>query len=182
MSQQLILSFMAVKTGSPISKLILLKLADNADSRGVCFPSCDYLARYCEISLRTVKSHIKTLEKDGFITRINRFDNRGRQRSNLYQLRIPENCHVEPCYSCTGEDAAAAPAEDDRAAHITGHKEKDLQKAGSLRHRQASSASDTQPGITDKALEKYRNSGKKHPIERHIQHMLRQHKCSVTGR
>ena len=86
---------MAVKTGSPISKLILLKLADNAESHGVCFPSCEYLAQYCEISLRKVKSHLKTLEQDGFIKRIQRFDKKGRQRSYLYQLRIPNHSHVE---------------------------------------------------------------------------------------
>ena len=47
MCVSLILSFIPLKTGSPISKLVLLKLADNADARGVCFPSLSYLAQYC---------------------------------------------------------------------------------------------------------------------------------------
>ena len=55
MCVSLILSFIPLKTGSPISKLVLLKLADNADARGVCFPSFNYLAQYCEVSVRTVK-------------------------------------------------------------------------------------------------------------------------------
>lgn len=103
MSQQLITSIMSVKTGSPISKLILLKLADNADCHNLCFPSCHYLALHCEISLRTVKSHLNLLERNGFIKRIQRFDKKGRQRSNLYQLHIPENCHIEQGNSYTRE-------------------------------------------------------------------------------
>ncbi len=130
MSQQLILSYMAVKTGSPISKLILLKLADNADSHGVCFPSCEYLAQYCEISLRTVKSHLYTLEKGGFIKRIQRFDKKGRQRSNLYQLRIPDHRHIEQGNSYTREGDQVTFTEGDRTAHIIDQKEKDLQEGG----------------------------------------------------
>ncbi len=95
MCVSLILSFMPLKTGSPISKLVLLKLADNADARGVCFPSLNYLAQYCEVSLRTVTRHVSELEKQGFLQRIKRFDDSGRQRSNLYQLRVPEGCHIE---------------------------------------------------------------------------------------
>lgn len=97
MCVSLILSFIPIKTGSPISKLVLLKLADNADARGVCFPSLSYLAQYCEVSVRTVKRHINELEKQGFVERIKRFDGSGRQRSNLYQLRLPSEgtCHIE---------------------------------------------------------------------------------------
>ncbi|SBS37118.1 hypothetical protein VTO7225_02641 [Vibrio toranzoniae] len=74
MCVSLILSFIPLKTGSPISKLVLLKLADNADARGVCFPSLNYLAQYCEVSVRTVKRHLNELEKQGFVKRIKRFD------------------------------------------------------------------------------------------------------------
>ncbi|WP_434762331.1 helix-turn-helix domain-containing protein [Vibrio fortis] len=95
MCVSLILSFIPLKTGSPISKLVLLKLADNADARGVCFPSLSYLAQYCEVSVRTVKRHINELEKQGFVKRIKRFDDSGRQRSNLYQLRLPSESHIE---------------------------------------------------------------------------------------
>ncbi|WP_299685969.1 helix-turn-helix domain-containing protein [uncultured Vibrio sp.] len=95
MCVSLILSFIPLKTGSPISKLVLLKLADNADARGVCFPSLNYLAQYCEVSVRTVKRHVNELERQGFVKRIKRFDDSGRQRSNLYQLRLPNGCHIE---------------------------------------------------------------------------------------
>ncbi|MFS1899401.1 helix-turn-helix domain-containing protein [Vibrio cyclitrophicus] len=95
MCVSLILSFIPLKTGSPISKLVLLKLADNADARGVCFPSLNYLAQYCEVSVRTVKRHVNELERQGFVKRIKRFDDSGRQRSNLYQLRLPSGNHIQ---------------------------------------------------------------------------------------
>ncbi|OEE90355.1 helix-turn-helix domain-containing protein [Vibrio crassostreae] len=95
MCVSLILSFIPLKTGSPISKLVLLKLADNADARGVCFPSLNYLAQYCEVSVRTVKRHVNELEKQGFVKRIKRFDDSGRQRSNIYQLRLPSDSHIQ---------------------------------------------------------------------------------------
>ncbi|MDH5881567.1 helix-turn-helix domain-containing protein [Vibrio sp. S/42/10] len=95
MCVSLILSFIPLKTGSPISKLVLLKLADNADARGVCFPSLNYLAQYCEVSVRTVKRHVNELERQGFVKRIKRFDDSGRQRSNLYQLRLPSGSHIQ---------------------------------------------------------------------------------------
>ncbi|MFA0075115.1 helix-turn-helix domain-containing protein [Vibrio cyclitrophicus] len=95
MCVSLILSFIPLKTGSPISKLVLLKLADNADARGVCFPSLNYLAQYCEVSVRTVKRHVNELERQGFVKRVKRFDDSGRQRSNLYQLRLPNGNHIQ---------------------------------------------------------------------------------------
>ncbi|CAH7395197.1 conserved hypothetical protein [Vibrio chagasii] len=149
MCVSLILSFMPLKTGSPISKLVLLKLADNADARGVCFPSLNYLAQYCEVSLRTVTRHVNELEKKGFLQRIKRFDDSGRQRSNLYQLRVPEGCHIEQCdlthdisqpaavpvmepvanhnpntdQSDTHQEANRSNTESDPLAHIISHKE-----------------------------------------------------------
>lgn len=110
MCVSLILSFIPLKTGSPISKLVLLKLADNADARGVCFPSLNYLAQYCEVSVRTVKRHINELEKQGFVKRIKRFDDSGRQRSNIYQLRLPNGNHIQ---QADLDQAARALAQED---------------------------------------------------------------------
>ena len=148
MCVSLILSFIPLKTSSPISKLVLLKLADNADARGVCFPSLNYLAQYCEVSVRTVKRHLNELEKQGFVKRIKRFDNKGRQRSNLYQLRLPNGCHIEQSdldrsdvdkaesekpeldpslpqsdHSDTHQGDLRSNTESDRPAHIIFHKE-----------------------------------------------------------
>ncbi|WP_439145983.1 helix-turn-helix domain-containing protein [Vibrio sp.] len=145
MCVSLILSFIPLKTGSPISKLVLLKLADNADARGVCFPSLNYLAQYCEVSVRTVKRHVNELEKQGFVTRIKRFDDSGRQRSNLYQLRLPSDSHIQQSdldlkdqtdlnhatveqvqktdHSDTHQGDSRSNTESDHPAHIIFHKE-----------------------------------------------------------
>ncbi|WP_117232517.1 helix-turn-helix domain-containing protein [Vibrio maerlii] len=141
MSVPLILAFMPLKTGSATSKLILLKMADNADARGVCFPSSEYLAQYCEVSLRTVKRHLIALEQQGFIRRVKRFDERGRQRSILYQLRMPEGMHMEQSdiesesnktphfkkeewsQSDTHQGDRVTSTEGDTVAHITCHLE-----------------------------------------------------------
>ncbi|MCG9639526.1 helix-turn-helix domain-containing protein [Vibrio sp. Isolate34] len=136
MCVSLILSFMPMKTGSPISKLVLLKLADNADARGVCFPSLNYLAQYCEVSVRTVKRHVNELEKQGFVKRIKRFDDSGRQRSNIYQLRLPGGCHIEQAdlnqadrgldqtdHSDTPLGDSRSNTESDHLSHIIFHKE-----------------------------------------------------------
>ncbi|MEZ8353623.1 helix-turn-helix domain-containing protein [Vibrio splendidus] len=103
---------MPLKTGSPISKLVLLKLADNADARGVCFPSLNYLAQYCEVSVRTVKRHVNELERQGFVKRIKRFDDSGRQRSNIYQLRLPSGSHIQQ--ADLDQNEQAGPAQVDR--------------------------------------------------------------------
>ena len=86
MCVSLTLSFIPLKTGSPICKLVLLKLADNADACGVCFPSLNYLAQYCEVSVRAVKRHVNELEKQGFVKRIKRFDDSG---------RLPSDSHIQ---------------------------------------------------------------------------------------
>ena len=124
MCVSLILSFIPLKTGSPISKLVLLKLADNADARGVCFPSLNYLAQYCEVSVRTVKRHVNELEKQGFVKRIKRFDDSGRQRSNIYQLRLPNDSHIQQAdLSDTPLGDTRSTTEGDHLAHIIFHKE-----------------------------------------------------------
>ena len=136
MCVSLILSFIPLKTGSPISKLVLLKLADNADARGVCFPSLNYLAQYCEVSVRTVKRHVNELEKQGFVKRIKRFDDSGRQRSNIYQLRLPSDSHIQQAdlgqadrgldqtdHSDTPLGDSRSNTESDHPAHIIFHKE-----------------------------------------------------------
>lgn len=48
----------------------------------------------------------------------------------MYQLRIPENCHIEQCNSYTQEGDHLASAGGDQTAHINDQKEKDLQEGG----------------------------------------------------
>jgi len=74
------------KTGSPISKLVLLKLADAAnDSDGQCWPSRATIAEECELSFESVKRHIKLLADQGLLEVYHRKLS-SVHSSNLYRL------------------------------------------------------------------------------------------------
>lgn len=60
---------MNIKVGNPLTKLIFVKLADNANDEGVCRLSCQHIAEQFEISKDSVMSHILQLEKDGLLRR-----------------------------------------------------------------------------------------------------------------
>ena len=77
------------KIGNPARKLVLLKLADQANDNGLCWPSYATIASACEVDRRTVIRHIKQLEKDGFL-RVEKTYNKdaGKNYSNRYHLTI----------------------------------------------------------------------------------------------
>ncbi|BGI53022.1 MAG: hypothetical protein HamCj_13750 [Candidatus Hamiltonella defensa (Ceratovacuna japonica)] len=55
-----------ISVGHPIRKLILLKLAHDADEKGEC-TSIPCLAQYCETTDRTAQKHLKVLVSEGFV-------------------------------------------------------------------------------------------------------------------
>ena len=63
MSMRLMVQAMNCEVGNPARKLVLLKLADNANDDGICFPSYQYIADKCEMSKRSAISHIDDLIK-----------------------------------------------------------------------------------------------------------------------
>jgi hypothetical protein len=67
------------------AKLVLLKLADNADAAGLAWPSVRYISRKTGLSERTIRSCLRYLEKRGFITTQAQISRRG-QGSNRYIL------------------------------------------------------------------------------------------------
>jgi hypothetical protein len=75
-------------TGSPAAKLVLVKLADNANEQGVCWPSIDLMVSHTELAQSTVYKHLAALEAMGLIlpTEIMR---KG-QVVKAYQLTLPE--------------------------------------------------------------------------------------------
>lgn len=81
---------MSVKVGSPLRKLVLIKLADNANDKGECWPSYGHVAEQCECSKSSVKEHIAALIKMGFISKENRLGvNNGKgNTSNVYYLTL----------------------------------------------------------------------------------------------
>lgn len=90
MSMTLMARAMAIKTGNPIRKLVLIKLADNANDNGECWPSYQHIADHCECSRSAVRSHIDALIGMGVLTKENRIGiNNGKgNTSNVYYLNL----------------------------------------------------------------------------------------------
>lgn len=87
MSMTLMVAAMNAKVGNPLRKLVLIKLADNANDYGECWPSYQHIADHCEIARSTVKNHVRELEKSGFLVREYRRDGKI-NRSNVFHLTI----------------------------------------------------------------------------------------------
>ena len=56
------------ETKSPVSKLVLLMVANYADEKGESYPSQEHLAKLCQCTRVSVNRHIKELEKQGFLS------------------------------------------------------------------------------------------------------------------
>lgn len=80
---------MNCKVGNPARKLVLLKLADNANDDGICFPSYQYIADKCEMTRRSAISHIECLIKMGLVSKKER-KNKDGSISNLYFLHLEQ--------------------------------------------------------------------------------------------
>lgn len=87
MSLMMMTEAFKVKVGNPARKLVLVKLADNANDQGECWPSYGHIAKECEMGKSTVRAHIKALQDAGFLTIKNRRNGELNQ-SNLYQLTL----------------------------------------------------------------------------------------------
>jgi hypothetical protein len=90
MSMNLMAKAMSIKVGNPLRKLVLIKLADNANDNGECWPSYQHIADHCECSKSAVKDHIAALIKLGFMRKENRIGvNNGKgNTSNVYYLNL----------------------------------------------------------------------------------------------
>lgn len=83
MSMLLMVKAMQVKVGNPLRKLVLIKLADNANDNGECWPSYQHIADQCEISRRSVMVHVDGLCDMGLLRKEYRPGPKG-NTSNLY--------------------------------------------------------------------------------------------------
>ncbi|EKO3894350.1 helix-turn-helix domain-containing protein [Vibrio metschnikovii] len=86
MSMELMVKAMKCKVGNPLRKLVLIKLADNANDQGECWPSYQYIADQCEISKRSVISHIDKLIKSGILRKEIRKGGVKGNSSNIYVI------------------------------------------------------------------------------------------------
>ena len=97
MSMTLMAKAMGIKVGSHLRKLVLIKLADNANDKGECWPSYQHVADQCECSKSAVKNHIAALVALGLLVKENRLGvNNGKgNTSNLYCLTLSSPVSAE---------------------------------------------------------------------------------------
>lgn len=90
MSMNLMAKAMSIKVGNPLRKLVLIKLSDNANDKGECWPSYQHIADHCECSKTAVRNHIDALEMMGLLKRENRIGvaNGKGNTSNVYYLNL----------------------------------------------------------------------------------------------
>jgi hypothetical protein len=108
MSMELMVKAMKAKVGNPLRKLVLLKLADNANDQGECWPSYNYIAEQCEMSRRSVMDHVKKLELSGFLRREYRKGVKGNS-SNVFHLNFDEKSGLGGESPALGGESAALP-------------------------------------------------------------------------
>lgn len=87
MSMLLTAQALKIKVGNAAKKFVLVKLADNANDDGICWPSYEHIAEMCEMSRRTVIRHIADLEEMGLVSVRSRKGAKGND-SNVYQLHL----------------------------------------------------------------------------------------------
>ncbi|MBG6243291.1 MAG: helix-turn-helix domain-containing protein [Candidatus Symbiopectobacterium sp. Dall1.0] len=120
MSMSLMAKAMSIKVGNPLRKLVLLKLADNANDKGEAWPSIPHIAQQCEMAERTVQGHVQSLQKSGFLWIEKRKGSNGINQSNIYHLTLEKGeeesrkCGEFPAPS---DGATAAPYGESPAPH-----------------------------------------------------------------
>ncbi|EAZ8964779.1 helix-turn-helix domain-containing protein [Salmonella enterica] len=103
MSMNLMAKAMSIKVGNPLRKLVLIKLSDNANDEGECWPSYQHIADQCEVSRSTVKSHIRALEDMGLLKR--EFRRKGElNQSNVFYLTLDNAQQIPPESGGAGAD------------------------------------------------------------------------------
>ncbi|HEJ7869746.1 TPA: helix-turn-helix domain-containing protein [Serratia marcescens] len=112
MSMILMATAMKIKVGNPLRKLVLIKMADNANDDGECWPSYQHIADHCECSKSAVKAHITALITMGLLSKENRLgSNNGKgNTSNIYQLTLGNPVSSESTAPVAGKSIAPMPS------------------------------------------------------------------------
>jgi hypothetical protein len=87
MSMMLMVKAMTLKLGNPLRKLVLIKLCDQANDDGECWPSLAAISEACEATPRAVQAHLSEMEKMGVLSIQPRYVD-GRQTSNVYKINL----------------------------------------------------------------------------------------------
>lgn len=92
MSNALITKAFEFDTGSSVTKIVLVKLCDNASDEGFCWPSQDKIAAHCNLTKKSVITHINKLIDMGLLKKTNRFQD-NKQKSNMYEISFRGESH-----------------------------------------------------------------------------------------
>ena len=136
MSIKMILHALETKVGSTASKMVLIKLCDQANDDGECWPSITSIARHCEMSRRSVINHLNKLADDGFIERSHRADKSGRTTSNTYRIILSasaESAYADEKSAHASADPARASAKSAPSASAKSARTQGAESARSLR-------------------------------------------------
>lgn len=77
---------------SASTKLVLLALNSHVNRLGAsCFPSYSRLMEFTSLKRSSVIEHINIAEEQGWLKRVKRFGDDGKQRSNLFHLQVPHH-------------------------------------------------------------------------------------------
>lgn len=75
---------------TPTQKLVLLKLADNANDDGMCWPSKRYMTEHTGLSASAIKDAIRSLEEAGHVRIERRHGEGGVSLPNRYHLAVTQ--------------------------------------------------------------------------------------------
>ena len=86
MSIKIISWALDVPTRTPSIKLVLIKLADNANDEGIAWPSINHISAQTGLSVRAIQYALRWLEKQNLIIRNEKFAENGRQLTPVYKI------------------------------------------------------------------------------------------------
>ena len=110
MSVEHLTAVMKLPVSSPGEKLLLLIFANYADELGRSYPSQKTLSDYTSMSVRTISTHMASLEDRGLIRKQIRHNPSGKRISDLIYLQI-DNMQISPvAKSATGKISMSSPA------------------------------------------------------------------------
>ncbi|HEX4468585.1 MAG TPA: helix-turn-helix domain-containing protein [Gemmatimonadaceae bacterium] len=98
------------KIGDPEAKLVLLKLADQSNDEGHCWPSRETIAEACETSVSTVKRRVAFLVELGVLEVRPRWRVGGLRSSNEYVIPYRRST-VDPAVGSARDPAVGPPTD-----------------------------------------------------------------------
>jgi biotin operon repressor len=110
---------------NPTAKLVLMALADHANSDGECWPSMKRVAELTGISSRQVSTHITKLEGLGYVTKGARRRWEGQLRGWEYRVNLRQNPTSGSVLPVASGSPASAPAEADFRSEPTENRKKE---------------------------------------------------------